>query len=170
MRNLFIGLMFVFLDFNLTLGNCVIGLIPDFIGYFFIVKGLKELERRSMHFSSVTPAANGMMIYSLVLYLLDFSTLSAGLGIWVTVLGMIAVTGGLYVSYYVVLGVRDLEKESGCNLEGDALFSRWKLMAVMNLAAVVLLWVPGINIICIILTFVTGVMFLVAFNKSSNAY
>lgn len=33
MRNIFIGFLFVFLDFNLSLGTSQIGLIPDFVGY-----------------------------------------------------------------------------------------------------------------------------------------
>jgi hypothetical protein len=33
MQSLFWGLFFIFLDFNVTLGNSVVGLIPDFVGY-----------------------------------------------------------------------------------------------------------------------------------------
>ena len=36
-------MIFVFLDFDLNIGNSKIGLIPDFIGYIYMYKGAAEL-------------------------------------------------------------------------------------------------------------------------------
>ena len=40
MSKIFIGLLLVFLDFNLTFDTVTIGLLPDFIGYFILIGGL----------------------------------------------------------------------------------------------------------------------------------
>lgn len=170
MRNLFIGMIFIFLNFNLTLNTCSIELIPDFIGYFFIMKGLQELEGRSMHFNKVQALTKGMMVYSAILFSMEFLTISARLGIVSMVLGLFAMAGRLYVSYYVVLGVCDLEKESGYRMDCDVLLFRWKIMAFLNICSVMFLMIPVINHIFILASFVFGVMYLVAFNKASNAY
>lgn len=170
MRNLFIGMIFVFLDFNLTFNSCVIGLIPDFIGYFFIMKGLQDLEGTSMHFNMVESLTKGMMVYTAITYAMDFLTLSARLGILAMVLGLFSMAGRLYVSYHVVLGVCDLEKESGYRMDSDVLLSRWKIMAILNVCSILFLMIPFVNLIFILVNFIFGVLYLAAFNKASNAY
>ena len=40
-------MLLVFLDFSINLGRIRIGLIPDFIGYIIMVKGLSELSDES---------------------------------------------------------------------------------------------------------------------------
>jgi len=44
MSRIFTGFLFIFLDFNLNLGNSQIGLIPDFIGYIIMLGGLAEMS------------------------------------------------------------------------------------------------------------------------------
>jgi hypothetical protein len=55
MKNLFIGFIFVFLDFNLNISNSKIGLIPDFIGYLIIINGLMDMSEESTRFIKVMP-------------------------------------------------------------------------------------------------------------------
>lgn len=50
MSNIFIGALFVFLNFTININGIKIGLIPDFIGYIIMVKGLAELENESPYF------------------------------------------------------------------------------------------------------------------------
>ena len=57
MRNIFVGLLFIFLDFNLDFGTTRVGLIPDFIGYIMVFQGLKELIFLSEHFAKAKPFA-----------------------------------------------------------------------------------------------------------------
>ena len=66
MNNIFIGFIFVFLDFNLDLGSSRIGLIPDFIGYVLIYQGLKELSGQSRRFSNAAliRSPSAMAVYT----------------------------------------------------------------------------------------------------------
>lgn len=80
MQKIFTGLLLVSFDFNLTLGSCVIGLIPDFLGYIFIRKGVQELREESLCFARLDPWTLGMAVYSGILYLLDLFGIGLRLG------------------------------------------------------------------------------------------
>ena len=41
MSKIFVGLLLVFLDINFTFNTTTIGLLPDFIGYFILIGGLR---------------------------------------------------------------------------------------------------------------------------------
>lgn len=169
MSNLFIGLLLVFLDFNLNLGNITIGLIPDFLGYIYMVKGLKELARESMNFRKVEPYASGMIIYTGILYVLDLVGFSA-LGIISQLLAVISALISLYISYLCVLGVKDMEVMNKQNLNGENLLANWKVMAVCSVLSLILTFIPIINLIFVLITFAVTIGFLVHFNRSKEQY
>ena len=39
MQNIFLGMLFAFLDININRGRTTIGLMPEFVGYILMVKG-----------------------------------------------------------------------------------------------------------------------------------
>lgn len=41
MSNIFVGLLLIFLDFDLNVGSSTIGLIPDFLGGIFLMDSVK---------------------------------------------------------------------------------------------------------------------------------
>lgn len=170
MKNLFIGFIFVFLNFNLSLGDSSIGLLPSFVGYFFILKGLRELEGRTPYFDKLHSATTAMLTYSAILYIFDLIGITAKLSIFVSIFAMISVLGSLYISRSIVVGVKELETSMAYYMKGDFLFSKWKLMAFLNIVSILMLIVPIINLICIIASFVANVLFLLAFNQSKNMY
>ena len=51
MRNILIGFILIFLDFNLNLGGSKIGFMPDFLGYIIVIKGLEEMVGESTLFA-----------------------------------------------------------------------------------------------------------------------
>lgn len=82
MRNIFIGLMLVFIDFNLNIGSSQIGLIPDFAGYIVLAAGLREMAGESNMFAKAGPFASGMAVYTGIIYLMDLFGVSASLGVF----------------------------------------------------------------------------------------
>ena len=70
----------------------------------------------------------------------------------------------------VVQGVLELESAQARSLNGTPLFTTWKVMAVADILAYLLLFIPGLNVICIIVRFVFGVVFLVHLNRTRKAY
>ena len=77
MRNIFIGFILIFLDFNLTINNSQIGLIPDFIGYIIMINGLTEMADDSRLFLKSKPYAAGMAVYTGILYFADMFGISS---------------------------------------------------------------------------------------------
>ncbi len=106
MNNIMIGFIFVFLDFNLTFGNSKIGLIPDFIGYMVMAKGLIQMAEESLLFMKAKPYATGMAVYTGVLYFMDLSGISVLLGALSYILAIVSTIISLYISYNIVMGVK----------------------------------------------------------------
>lgn len=171
MKNIFIGFILIFLDFNLNRGgNAQIDLIPDFVGYIVMINGLKEMYSESTLFMKVKPYVTGMAVYTGVLYFLDLVGVSVSLGVLTYVLAITSTAVSLYISYNIVMGVIDMEGKYNTLLNGDNLKSTWTLSAVFNVLTFVLMWIPPIAIICIIVSFIAAICFLVAFNNSKNLY
>jgi hypothetical protein len=170
MKNIFTGFILIFLDFNLNLGNSQIGLIPDFVGYIIMISGLVEMGRESELFIKVKPYASGMAIYTGILYLLDLLGISSSLGVLSYVLALTSIAVSLYISYNIVMGVIDIERKYNTLFNGSRLKSTWNLLAIFNVLTFVLSLIPAVAIICIILTFIVTICFLVDFNKSKILY
>lgn len=170
MKNIFIGFIFIFLDFHLNIGNSKIGLIPDFIGYIVMINGLVEMAGESTRFMKVKPYASGMAVYSGILYLLDLMGVSMSLGALTYIFAIISTVISLYISYNIVMGVIDVEGNHSIFLNGERLKSTWTFIAVLDVLSFVLLLIPPAAFICIILSFIAAICFLIAFNNSKNLY
>jgi hypothetical protein len=170
MNNIFIGFLFVYLDFNITFGTSRVGLIPDFIGFILIAIGVAELTAGNDRFSRVRPLAIGMAVYTGLLYGMDLLGVSYNLGILSFLLGLASLIVSFYISYSIVRGVQDLEVSLGQNLNGGPLYSAWLALAVCTVAIYVLILVPGLNVLCVIVSLVIGIVFLVMFSKTKNLY
>lgn len=170
MKNIFTGFLLIFLDFNLNLGNSQIGLIPDFVGYIVMINGLVEMAKESSLFMEVKPYASGMAVYTGILYLIDLTGISASLGALSYILAIVSTLISLYISYNIVMGVKEVEGKYNVFLNGDSLKYTWKLLAVFNVVTFVFLLAPAIATVCIIVSIIVAICFLVAFNKSKNMY
>lgn len=163
-------MLFVFLDFNINVGSSTIGLIPDFIGYIIMAKGLAELENESYYFEKARGFTKGMAVYTAILYAMDLFGFSRGIGIGAFLLGLVSVGISLYISNCIVKGVEELEGIHNTYLNADSLYSVWKAYAGFTIAAYVLILVPLLNVICILVSLIAAIVFLVSFNKSKNLY
>ncbi len=170
MDHIFIGFLLIFLDFNINLGNSTVGLIPDFIGYIFLVRGLNSLHGESPLFAKAHPAAVGMGIYSALLYAGDLLGITAALG-WLGIgLGLISTIISLYISYLIVMGIREMENNHSAKLNGENLQFTWKIMAIVQIATYITLLVPLLSLVFILASFILGIVFLVSVNTSKNLY
>ena len=170
MRKIFIGMLFVFLDFTINLNTSRIGLIPDFIGYIIMVQGLVELADESFWFEKVKPHAIGMAIYTGALYAFDLFGISESTGILSWLLGLISTGISLYISYGIVMGVQNIESMQNRNLDGDELMAKWKMYAILSLIIYLLVFIPVLNILAIIAGFIIAIYFLVGLNRTKKLY
>ena len=168
MQKLFLGLVFIFLNFSISFGSCKIGLIPDFVGYALLARGLHELQDFSPRFAHARPMASGMAVFSAALYALDL--LGSGYGVPAQLLGIVAVLLSLYVSYQVVCGVGDLQAGLGADLGADALRGDWVLLAVLQLLGYLFLISALLGTVVSLATLGASILFLVSFWRCKCRY
>lgn len=170
-KNIFVGMLLVFLNFNLDIGSIRIGLIPTFLGYIFMLRGLSELEGFSEHFRKVSLYVKGMAVYSGICYAMDLFGVSSLIGEPISfVLGLLSTAFSLFISYKIIMGVRDIEAARAQDLNSGQLYSTWKLLAAFSLITYGLYLVPALMIVCIIISFVVGIYYLYVFNKTKNLF
>lgn len=170
MGKIFIGFLLIFLDFNLTFDLTVIGLLPDFIGYFLLAGGLAEMAPQSAHFGKVKPFSILMAVYTMILYTLDLIGVTNSLGYFATALGLAATMISLFISFHIVKGIVEIERSRARNLKSAALHSAWRAMAVLNVLAYLLFFIPGLNIAGVLAGFIAGIIFLVGVYRTKKAY
>lgn len=191
MKRIFIGLLFVFFDFNISINEVhILGLLPDFIGYFLVWKGCGELAELSENFANAQKPCAFLMILSAMEFCsnllggrgitVSYSSvnelLSSPIGISSTFLVVIytLVTMGIsiYVLYSVTYGMVDVEMQavSGA-MRTSRLISAWKTMVVCDVMSLVsLLLLPLLAILLIIAGFVAGICYLVFFHTAWKTY
>lgn len=170
MDNLFLGLLFVLLDFNINFDQCSIGLIPDWLGYWFLAKGLVELEGEWEGFRKGHPVALGMMVYSGILYVLDLFAVTAQLGFLSWVLGLISTIAFLYILRQIARGICYMEDTHLWDLQGQKLDSLWLALAVIHVTAALLAWFPVVGVVCALAALVISICYLVALNGTKKRY
>ena len=64
MGKFFWGFFFIYLNFNLSVNAHTLNVLPEFVGYFLLLQGLRELEEESGVFSDTRPFVVGMTVYT----------------------------------------------------------------------------------------------------------
>jgi hypothetical protein len=170
MSNIFTGFLFIFWDFHINLENFTIGLIPDFVGYIFLVKGITEMTSESTLFTKVRSASIGMGIYTGILYALDLFGMETQLGWLGVLLGVVSSIISLYISYTIVCGIQAIESFRAIDLNGNNLRSIWTYMVLIQIATYVALFIPVLAFILVIISVIITIIFLINFNTSKNLY
>ncbi len=170
MDKIFIGFLLIFLDFNLFFGYSQIGLIPDFVGYIVMIKGLEEMARESTRFETVKPYAIIMAVYTGILYYMDFTGITFSMGGLSLLLGVLDSVISLSISYNIVMGVIDMEIKYNTLLNGYMLKATWTILAIFSILSYVVMFYTAIAMLCIIIGFIASICFLVAFSNAKNKY
>lgn len=170
MQNLFIGLLLDFLDFYLDFGTMKLDVIPDFIGYILIYKGLVQLQANSPWFVRIKPFAIGMAVYSGLIFVMDLMgrfTTDVTLSL---LLGTASIAISLYITYGIIRGIMELEKTMHRQLQSGKLFQVWKLQAVTTILAHLFIIIPIISVILFFISFIMDVYFLYTFHITRKLF
>ncbi len=167
MRKIFAGLVFVLLDFHIGIGRVRIGLLPAFVGYILVYRGLKELCFESDFFRKPLPFAAGMGVYTGILYVCDLSG-TAGPG--QLLLGIAALLIQFYIEYRVLQGILVLEQKYCGDLSGSPLKIMLLIRFIGN-AAILYCSIRGIAILPLtIISICVHIAYLVVFGRMSKRY
>ena len=138
---LFLGLIFILLDCEIKSGPMVIGLLPDFVGFFLIMKELEERDDPWRH------GAFALMLAGMVLYAADLVDKGTGLSMVFWCLELLVGIGMLILIHRIVRshkGPREL----------------FWVLACLWILALLLSWVPLVGMVCAIAYIVVAGCFL----------
>lgn len=184
MKKIFWGFLLLFFNFEINLGEATIGLIPDFLGYIFLLKGIDELSRETTYFVKYRTYAILLTVYSVIEYVADITgvhissvtgdmvgseewLLASVIGVAVMIMHLILVKG-------IVNGVSELEKKYNTDFQSLSLISVWNVTMWLHIISYVAsIFIPEmleLIFVLVIAQFVAHIVFLVKFNVSKNLY
>lgn len=158
MYHLFWGIFFVLLDIELKLGTAVFELLPDFLGYFLMMKGMERLADRCGRFDRCRHWAFGMILLSAVLYGADLFDPETMTKVWFWGLGLAELAAMLLLLGQVNRGLSELEDSRRWSRVSFLL----PVAAVMLVLAHLLSWVPIAGKVCQAAALLTGLCYLAA--------
>lgn len=170
MNRLFWGLFFVVLDYEVKIGSMTLGVQPDFIGYWLLMKGMESLTDENEYFAKGRHWAFGLMLLHLVQYggrLLDLPA-AKEVGLWAV--GLVGHGLGLYLLRRMIRGIRKMEESHGWDLQSEKLRAMWLIQAVMGTLAYLLNWVPLVKTFAAMAGGVTAICLLAAMYGTKKRY
>lgn len=170
MNRLFWGLFFVVLDYELKIGSATVGLLPDFVGFWLLMKGMESLAGENQYFARGRHWAFGLTLLHLVLFggaLLDPPAMTA-VGLWV--LGLGGHMAGLYLLNRIIAGIRQMENAGGMDLQSEKLRFMWLIQAAVGTIAYLLNWVPLVKTFAALASTVTALCLLAAMYGTKKRY
>lgn len=177
MGYLFAGAFLIFLDFTINLGESItIGLLPDFIGYIFLVRGLRELQKESKRFGMLTPFCSVMTVVSLIVWIFDLLGFNQTLPeLLVKIVGIICNAAPIIIFYFIIQGIKEMEWVHQMKFNADKLDRAWLINMLFTAATLVQGILGGIALAALTLPLVIGVLasgvyFLITLYQSKEMY
>lgn len=160
MGYVFWGMAFVLLDIPLDIGGRTIGLLPDWLGYWWLAKGFAALEEGWEGFRKGQTPALVLAVLSGVLYIMDLLTLSVRQEFLLWVLGLAAAVAAVIAARLVGRGIRHMEDGKDQDLQGRKLENLWLYLAVLQILSALLRWVPLVGTVCAVAAAVMSLCWL----------
>ena len=169
-HSLFWGFVIMLFDINISLGQGTIGLLPDFVGYLFLINGFNLMAQEGQRFIKTKPYAVFMAAYSLILYVLNIFGLTAALGGMGLLIEITALAVSWGVEYEIIKGIQDMEDRYDEYLNGDMLMVTWIVQVVATLATLIFMFFETISFISSVASLVAAVVFVIQFYRAKQYY
>lgn len=170
MNNIFWGFFMVMLDFNLTFSSGSLSLLPDFIGWFLLYRGLTELSDESVSFANVKNMAIVMIILSLLLYICDAFGLLRESQVLSLLFGLTATLLQLFVTYSIISGIAEMERNHSAELNSEALQKCFVIIAVCCLFIVAAMLFVPLAFVAAVVMIAASIVFLFQLAKTKRLY
>lgn len=116
MGKFFWGFFFIYLNFNLSVNAHTLNVLPEFVGYFLLLQGLRELEEESGVFSDTRPFVVGMTVYTAILWVGALLGVTGAGSLLSILLSLVSTAVSLYISWSIIQGVREMEERHQADL------------------------------------------------------
>lgn len=181
MKKILIGMILIFLNFHITIGFSRIGLTPNFLGYFFILRGILELESYK-RFLEMKLAAKIMMVYFV------FDYVRVLLGAQLVVFPHVFLESSrfallfrvspraipfvifLFILYNIIMGVREIELTEQRSLNSKYLYLSWIPVVIFSIVDVLTVFSPRFGVASTVSGTVFFILYLFMFNKTKSMF
>lgn len=171
MKKLFVGIALIFLDVNLFLGNGVVGLLPDFLGYFFILLGLKELEEYSDRIPDIRTYTLVALAFSALVYVLDAFGVTSLFGEVGLIIVKLMMTGAaLFISNRLIFAMNDIEIALRREMNSISLMNSWRMAAIFLIFAYAMMVLPNTAGYSSVVFMAAGLFYVFTFSKSVRLF
>ncbi len=172
MKTIFIGLIFILFDFSISVGPVTLGLIPTFVGFFLIAKGVKALYPYSYSFKSANTVSIISLVFSAALYAIDLFGLSSVVFAHHAVSFIVSIVSTilyLIVLFHILKGIQEIEEDNDIKIGYSQLMSCWTVILVSKLLLASAGFIPLLALLCLLLSLVISIVFLVFFRRTDKA-
>ena len=141
MHNFFIGMLLVFFDFSIKVGARqlhVIHLLPDFLGYIFILKGINEMLKESAVFERAVKPAKVLIVLGIIVFIANASGFAPRHENLASIGSFIILVFDITVWFRIIEGIEDVERSRNIFLNSPELRKVWKILSVLRV--IVSLW------------------------------
>ena len=90
MNRLFWGFFLILIDVKMTVGSAVFDILPDFLGFWLIMKGMESLAEQSVSFDRGRHGAFGLSILDVILFGMELMNPDMIGRLWLWGLGLLA--------------------------------------------------------------------------------
>ena len=135
---IFWGLLITFIDFfglKINAGSFSVGLVPGFIGFLLLWRGLIVLSPESSVFKKLVPTATAFLLVSVFMYVVFFFNLIPEDNMIKFVVQIVYATVRLFFTYFIIRGIKDMEAKRNAEFFSTKLFRLWVAVFVFNIVA-----------------------------------
>ncbi len=171
MTKILIGFILLFFDFEFN----GFDILSDFVGYIFIFLGCHQLTCKSKNFHNAKWWTAGLLVYILIKNIIELS-----IGYYdsefIIVLDILVVFVSIYIDYFIVAGVKDLEKAENAELNSKKLMILWGIQSVsIIISSLCTFWIENIvvediSIVLLVIALLVHIGFLVNFYTAKRLY
>lgn len=159
------GLALVLVDVDLTIGTMTIELLPDFLGFFLVMKGMTRLAGENKFFNLGRHMAFGLAIAYFIVFVAGLMDPEAVAKVILWCFELAALIAQLMLLKKIVAGVRQMELDGNRDLYGERIQAMWLILVVLSPLTHLLSWVPIVGGVCGIAELLVGILFLAAFRE-----
>ena len=170
MRSILIGAIFIFLRLDIKLGDAVIGLLPTFVGYIFVLKGLNNMSQYNNKLVKMRPAAVIMLILNLITYILALMNIpSLGSAIY-TSIQIARMLISYFVYFVITAAISEMERSLKINMNGKNIRIFLIIMFVIAISSYAVITVSTVSSIISFVSVAAALIFMFQFGKAVSAF
>ncbi|MBQ8814746.1 MAG: hypothetical protein IJZ85_09660 [Lachnospiraceae bacterium] len=147
MKKIFIGAIFILLNFNINIGSGSVGLLPDSAGFFLVWKGLTELVTGDKRLEEMSAFARKVLLVlavatgvEYVLAIFGMSLFAAEKYVYSIIWSVLLIGFECYAWRIVVTIIQNLEMAYAKEFNGKMLSAAWWFYMITNALVTVGSW------------------------------